>query len=82
MLVAMSARAYILIDVTGDKVQSCVAALRKLEGVMKADAVAGPYDIIAVVEGKDIQVIGETVVGKIRQIDGVHETVTCFTFDV
>ena len=78
----MAARAYILIDVTGDKVAACLQALRALEGVVKADAVAGPYDIIAVVEGKDVQVVGETVVGKIRQIDGVHETVTCFTFDV
>jgi DNA-binding Lrp family transcriptional regulator len=82
MLRAMAARAYILIDVTGDKVTSCLAALRAMTGVAKADAVAGPYDIIAVVEGKDVQVVGETVVGKIRQIDGVHETVTCFTFDV
>ena len=78
----VSARAYILIDVTGDKVTSCISLLRALPGVTKADAVAGPYDIIAVVEGKDVQVVGETVVGKIRQIDGVHETVTCFTFDV
>ena len=78
----MAARAYILIDVTGDRVRSCLEALRQLQGVVKADAVAGPYDLIAIVEGKDIQVIGETVVGKIRQIDGVHETVTCFTFDV
>lgn len=82
MLRGMAARAYILIDVIGDKVTSCLAVLRALPGVTKADSVAGPYDIIAIVEGKDIQVIGETVVSKIRQIDGVHETVTCFTFDV
>ena len=81
-MLLLVATAYILIDVVGDKVASCLRSLRALEGVVKADAIAGPYDIIAIVEGKDVQTIGETVVGKMRQIDGVHETVTCFAFDV
>lgn len=77
----MAASAYILIDVTGDRVPSCLAALRALAGVVRANPVAGPYDIIALVEGPDVQAIGELVVAKIRPLEGVHETVTCFCMD-
>ena len=77
----MNASAFILIDVVGDKVRTCLTSLRALPGVVRANAVAGPYDIIAVVEGADTQAVGELVVGKIRPLDGVHETVTCFCMD-
>ncbi len=77
----MPANAYILIDVIGDKVRTCLTSLRALPGVLRANSVAGPYDIIALVEGADVVTIGELVVGKIRPLDGVHETVTCFCMD-
>jgi DNA-binding Lrp family transcriptional regulator len=76
------ATAYILIDVVGDKVAACLAALRAIPGVTRADAVAGPYDIIALVEADSHAQIGETVVGKIRHVDGVHETITCFSMEL
>jgi DNA-binding Lrp family transcriptional regulator len=74
--------AYILIDVVGDQVSECVEALRKIPGVTRADAVAGPYDIIVLVEGESHETIGQTVVSRIRHVAGVHETVTCFAMSV
>jgi len=77
----MAAAAYILIDIVGDKVGSTLEALRSLEGVRSANSVAGPYDIIAKVEAADVHAVGQLVVTKIRPIEGVHETVTCFVMD-
>lgn len=77
----MAASAYILIDIVGDKVSATLDALRKIEGVRSAHSVAGPYDIIAFVESTDVHAVGQMVVGKIRPIEGVHETVTCFVMD-
>ena len=77
----MAAAAYILIDIVGDKVQSTLDALRKIEGVRSAHSVAGPYDLIAFVESADVHTVGQMVVKQIRPIDGVHETVTCFVMD-
>lgn len=78
----MSASAYILIDIVGDKVKACLEQLRRTPGVKSAHAVAGPYDIIAFVEGASVADVGETVVGSIRRVDGVHETVTCFSMEM
>lgn len=77
----MAAAAYILIDIVGDKVQSTVDSLRKIAGVKSAHSVAGPYDIVAFVEGRDVHDVGQMVVKQIRPIEGVHETVTCFVMD-
>ena len=79
---AANASAYVLIDVVGDNVRQCLAELRKTPGVVTAHAVAGPYDIIAFVEGDSVGDIGQTVVGRIRQIAGVHESVTCFSMEI
>ncbi len=77
----MAAAAYILIDIVGDKVVATLDSLRKIPGVKSAHSVAGPYDLIAFVEGTDVHAVGQMVVKQIRPIEGVHETVTCFVMD-
>ena len=70
-------RAYILIETAVGKTRDVVSTLRGLEGVKSVDPVTGPYDIIVVVEGKDLNTIGELVTGKVHPIGGVTRTVTC-----
>ena len=70
-------RAYILIETAVGKTRDVVSILRGLEGVKSVDPVTGPYDIIVVVEGKDLNTIGELVTGKVHPIGGVTRTVTC-----
>jgi DNA-binding Lrp family transcriptional regulator len=41
------------------------------------DVVTGPYDIIAVVSGEDMTVVGDLVTGHIHTVAGVVRTVTC-----
>ncbi len=70
-------RAYILIETSVGKTRDVVAVLKGLEGIKSVDPVTGPYDVIVVVEGKDLNSIGELVTGKVHPIVGVTRTVTC-----
>jgi DNA-binding Lrp family transcriptional regulator len=51
--------------------------IAKLSGVCSVHLVTGPYDIIALVEGKDPAAIGKLVMAKIQAVDGVGRTITC-----
>ncbi len=46
------------------------------------DAVTGPYDFIAVVEGSTLDAIGNLVTESIGIIDGVTRTTTCVAVTV
>lgn len=53
------------------------AALRKIRGVTKAHAITGPYDVIAMAEGKTVEALGKFVVSKIQRTRGVKDTLSC-----
>lgn len=70
-------RAYILIETTVGKTRDVVSTLKQSTELVEVDAVTGPYDIIAVVEGEDLNAVGDLVTRHIHSIDGVVRTVTC-----
>ncbi|MGC8874828.1 MAG: Lrp/AsnC family transcriptional regulator [Chloroflexia bacterium] len=70
-------RAYVLIEAAIGKVSQVAQKVRALPGVVAADAVAGPYDVIAVVEGDSAERIGQLVLERIHSIEGVNYTMTC-----
>ncbi len=73
----MTAKAFILIETAVGKNKEVVSALSKLKEVKSVDTVTGPYDIIAIAEGKNLNDIGDLVTGKIHPIPGISRTVTC-----
>ena len=73
----MTAKAFVLIETAVGKNKEVIAALGKLEGMKSVDVVTGPYDVIAVIEGADLNTIGDLVTGKIHPIAGISRTVTC-----
>mgnify|MGYP001618294169 CR=1 FL=1 len=73
----MATKAYVLVEAAVGKTRQVMDALRSLEGTQSIDAVTGPYDVIIVVEGKDLKAIGELVAGKIHPVPGVNRTATC-----
>ena len=75
----MAVKAFVLIEVAVGKTEEVVTALRKVEGVKSVEAVTGPYDIITVVEGPDVNAIGDLVTRNIHSVSGVARTVTCLT---
>jgi DNA-binding Lrp family transcriptional regulator len=76
---AMATRAFILIETAVGKTKEVVAALQKLEGVVSADPVTGPYDIVAIAEALELNAIGDLVTSKIHPIAGITRTVTCLS---
>ena len=74
-------RAYVLIETTAGKTKAVKKALSKIKGgrtnVLSMDAVTGPYDFIAVVEGPSLDAIGQLVTESIGTVDGVTRTTTC-----
>ncbi len=73
----MPAKAFVLVETAVGRTKEVVATIKQLEGVKSVDAVTGPYDIIAIVEAKDLNDVGNLVTGKIHPIGGISRTVTC-----
>jgi len=72
-----TARAYVLIDAEPGQLEQAVAALRRIRQVVAADAVIGPYDIVALIEMPDPRDIGRLVITEIHGITGIKRTTTC-----
>ncbi|MBI2251662.1 MAG: Lrp/AsnC ligand binding domain-containing protein [Armatimonadetes bacterium] len=73
----MSVQAYILIETEPGKVKILVDELAKIKELTSACGITGPFDIIAYVEAKDIDNLGEIVVKKIQTLKGVRKTMSC-----
>ncbi len=71
------AAAYVLIEVAPKKAVQACGKIAKISGVTSAHLVTGPYDIIALVEGKDPRAIGTLVMSRIQAVGGVGKTITC-----
>jgi DNA-binding Lrp family transcriptional regulator len=48
-----------------------------IDGVVSAEGVTGPYDVISRAEAATMDELGQMVVGRIQRIDGIIRTVTC-----
>ncbi len=73
----MAAKAFVLIETAPGKTKEVVNILTKSQGVKSVDAVTGPYDIIAVIEGEDLNAVGGLVTNKVHPVPGVNRTITC-----
>ena len=58
-----------------DLVRSLASGLH--HGVVSADDVTGPYDVIARAESDSVDELGKMVVSRIQMIDGITRTLTC-----
>ena len=78
----MATKAYILVETAVGKTRDVAATLRDIEGIDSVDVVTGPYDIIAVIAGDDMSVVGNVVTERIHTVTGVVRTVTCVAVGV
>ena len=74
----MATKAYILIETAVGKTREVAQKLRQVDGMISVDVVTGPYDVIALLEAKDITSIGDLVTDKVH-FTGVVRTVTCIS---
>ncbi len=73
----MTASAYVLISIEAGMAKQVYDALWDLEGTQSVEAVMGPYDIIALVQGTDFPDIGKKILNQIQAIPGVERSLTC-----
>ncbi len=72
-------KAYILIETAVGKASGVADTLRKAPGIVSADRVTGPYDIIAVIEADGLKAVGDFVTEHVHAIGGIGRTVTCLS---
>ncbi|MFJ3793798.1 Lrp/AsnC family transcriptional regulator [Kitasatospora hibisci] len=70
-------QAYILIQTEVGKATAVADAITKIAGVLQAEDVTGPYDVIVRAEAETVDALGRLVVAKVQQIEGITRTLTC-----
>jgi len=73
----MSVTAYVLIQTEVGQAEKVATAARGIDGVVAADNVAGPYDVIVKTEAASLDELGQLVVSAIQKVDGITRTFTC-----
>jgi DNA-binding Lrp family transcriptional regulator len=70
-------QAYILIQTEVGKASTVADVIAKLPGILQAEDVTGPYDVIVRAQADSVDELGRMVVAKIQKVDGITRTLTC-----
>jgi DNA-binding Lrp family transcriptional regulator len=73
----MAVHGYVLIQTEVGRAAGVARQIREITGVVVAEDVTGPYDVIARVEADSIDELGRLVVSQVQMIDGITRTLTC-----
>ena len=73
----MGITAYVLIQTEVGKAGHVTESVRKISGVVSADDVTGPYDVIVRTEADSLDDLGKLVVSQIQGVEGITRTFTC-----
>ena len=73
----MAIDAYVLVQTEVGKAAGVAREIGAIDGVVAADDVTGPYDVIVRAEARTVDELGQLVVSQIQRIDGITRTVTC-----
>jgi DNA-binding Lrp family transcriptional regulator len=74
--------AYSLISAEPGKTSDVFKRVKAIDGVKRAECVAGPYDIIARIEVDSLEKLTKVVFGDIRSILGVTNTTTLIVVEL
>jgi DNA-binding Lrp family transcriptional regulator len=69
--------AYVLIQTQVGKLGTVAYEATRIPGVLFADGVTGPYDVIVRAEAGTLDELAQLIVQRIQEIDGVTRTLTC-----
>lgn len=73
----MAVSAYVLIQTEVGKAANVAKEAGAIGGVLSAEDVTGPYDVIVRAEAPSVDDLGKMVVSKIQMVDGITRTLTC-----
>ncbi|PRX48315.1 AsnC-like helix-turn-helix protein [Prauserella shujinwangii] len=69
--------AYILIQTEVGKAASVAAEIAGIPGVTSSEDVTGPYDVIVRAAADNVDQLGQLVVAKVQNVEGITRTLTC-----
>ncbi|GAB7180822.1 Lrp/AsnC ligand binding domain-containing protein [Kitasatospora sp. Ki12] len=70
-------QAYILIQTEVGKATAVAELITKIPGVLAAEDVTGPYDVIVKAEAETVDELGRMVVAQVQKVEGITRTLTC-----
>ncbi len=70
-------QAYILIQTEVGKASAVASATADIPGVISAEDVTGPYDVIVRAEADSVDNLGRLVVAQVQSVPGITRTLTC-----
>jgi DNA-binding Lrp family transcriptional regulator len=70
-------QAYILVQTEVGKAADVAQQIAEISGVMQAEDVTGPYDVIVRASAEDVYELGKLVVAQIQAVAGITRTLTC-----
>ena len=74
----MAVRAYVLIQTEVGRAVNVAREVGMIDGVVSADDVTGPYDVIVVAEARTMDSLGKLVVSQVQGgAAGIVRTTTC-----
>ena len=73
----MPVQAYVLIQTEVGRAATVARTVASLDGVIAAEGVTGPYDVIVRTQAASVDDLGRMVVSHIQLIEGITRTVTC-----
>nr|WP_245240490.1 Lrp/AsnC ligand binding domain-containing protein [Streptomyces spiramenti] len=59
------------------KASTVADVISRIDGVVQADDVTGPYDVIARAEAPSVDELGHLVVARVQRVPGITRTLTC-----
>jgi DNA-binding Lrp family transcriptional regulator len=70
-------QAYILIQTEVGKAREVAGNIREIAGVVRVDAVTGPYDVVVLTEARSVDELGKMIVSRVQLVQGITRTLTC-----
>ena len=73
----MGVRAYVLIQTEVGKAATVATKVAEIPGVVRAEDVTGPYDVIIQAEADTVDDLGKMIVSRVQLIEGITRTLPC-----
>ena len=73
----MTVQAYILIQTEVGRAAGVATEIAGIDGVLLAEDVTGPYDVIVRAEANNVDELGKLVVARVQGVGGITRTLTC-----
>jgi DNA-binding Lrp family transcriptional regulator len=75
-------QAYILVQTEVGKAADVARQIAEIAGVMQAEDVTGPYDVIVRAHAENVDELGKLVAAQIHAVEGITRTLVCMVVNI